>query len=83
MSNLFPFAARLAAAIQRRQYLDDLACDGQGVPAQVTRANEEEIRVAEVEMIRATEMGPPDPAFRCKTANEPWSLSKLDNVETI
>jgi hypothetical protein len=58
MSNLFPFAARLAAAIQRRQYLDDLACDGQGVPAQVTRANEEEIRAAEVKLIRV--IAPPD-----------------------
>jgi hypothetical protein len=43
---------RLAAAIQRRHELDDLARDGHTVPAQVTRETEEEIREAEVQLVR-------------------------------
>ena len=47
-------AERLAAAIQRRHDLDDLARHGQGVPAQLTRVAEEEIRAAEVDAIRTS-----------------------------
>ncbi|HVE22836.1 MAG TPA: hypothetical protein VNC39_12750 [Acidocella sp.] len=52
MSALSP-ADRLAAAIRRRADLHDLARDGHTVPAQVTRETEEEIREAEVELIKA------------------------------
>lgn len=53
MSDLSPFAAKLAAAIARRHELDRLASTGEAVPAQITHEAEVSVREAELELVRA------------------------------
>lgn len=48
-----PITQRLAAAMRRRKDLDALARYGRGEPASVARANEADIRAAELALLRS------------------------------
>jgi hypothetical protein len=51
---LQPLAARLADAVSHRHALDNLARAGEAVPAEISRRSEEEIREAELAVIKAS-----------------------------
>lgn len=48
-----PLAARLADAVSARRALDIVARAGEAVPAEIARQSEEEIREAELAVIKA------------------------------
>jgi len=52
-SALSSLAARLADAVSIKRKLDNLARAGEAVPAEIARKSEEEIRAAELALIRA------------------------------